>query len=183
MGAPPPPAPSADASVGTNPQGRLGAPASSGIFAALGSDDSNGMRGALQGDVVGEAFGFGGLGAVGTGAPTLHPSSPPTVRGMLAPEVVRRVVRRNHASVQHCYSRSVAAGQPTPFRAVFHFVITGRGTVMSPRAELSGGPASPRYESCLVDAVSHWTFPAPQGGGIVMVDYPFEIGHASESFD
>jgi hypothetical protein len=35
-------------------------------------------------------------------------------------------------------------------------------------------------ESCIVRAVRRWTFPAPDGGGVVVVNYPFLLDAAGQ---
>ena len=32
-----------------------------------------------------------------------------------------------------------------------------------------------KVEQCVVEAVRRWTFPSPEGGGIVVVTYPFVL--------
>lgn len=34
-----------------------------------------------------------------------------------------------------------------------------------------------RTEQCIVAAVRRWSFPAPDGGGVVIVTYPFALQH------
>ena len=34
---------------------------------------------------------------------------------------------------------------------------------------------SAKVEGCILDAVKRWTFPAPDGGGLVTVTYPFVL--------
>ena len=35
---------------------------------------------------------------------------------------------------------------------------------------------NPPVETCLMQAIQAWPFPASQGGGIVVVGYPFHFG-------
>ena len=42
-------------------------------------------------------------------------------------------------------------------------------------ARISSDLTSPKVEGCITDAVKRWTFPAPDGGGLVTVTYPFVL--------
>jgi hypothetical protein len=37
---------------------------------------------------------------------------------------------------------------------------------------------NPNVEQCIAQAVRRWEFPKPQGGGIVIVSYPFVLKSA-----
>jgi hypothetical protein len=37
---------------------------------------------------------------------------------------------------------------------------------------------NPRVESCTLQAVKRWPFPQPNGGGLVLVSYPFVLAPA-----
>ena len=52
------------------------------------------------------------------------------------------------------------------------FIISPTGQVQT--AALAGSTmGNPKVEQCIVEAVRRWTFPSPEGGGIVVVTYPF----------
>lgn len=55
------------------------------------------------------------------------------------------------------------------------FIIAPTGAVQMALMERSDlGDA--RVESCITQAVRGWTFPEPDGGGIVIVNYPIVLG-------
>jgi hypothetical protein len=37
--------------------------------------------------------------------------------------------------------------------------------------------AVPSVGTCIANAVRRWQFPSPEGGGIVTVNYPFNLQH------
>ena len=57
-------------------------------------------------------------------------------------------------------------------RVAVKFIIGPDGSVKAATRDHSDlGNAA--VERCVVDAVNRWTFPAPEGGGLVIVTYPF----------
>lgn len=97
------------------------------------------------------------------------------VRGALDRDVIRRVVRRHMSEVRTCYERGLAV-DPTLSGAVsVSFFIGGSGTIDSARVSASSlaGPQAATVNDCVVARVRTWVFPAPDGGGVVAVNYPF----------
>lgn len=85
------------------------------------------------------------------------------IRGTLEEPVIRRVVSRHVQELRYCY----AVGQPRGDDVTFTFIISPRGSVQSAIAV----GEHPSIESCLAQAVRRWTFPRPEGGGVVGVRY------------
>lgn len=97
------------------------------------------------------------------------------VRGALGRDVIRRVVRRHVSEVRACYEQGLAV-DPTLAGAVsVSFFIGGSGTVDSAQVSASSlaGPQATAVSDCVVARVRTWVFPAPDGGGVVAVNYPF----------
>lgn len=95
------------------------------------------------------------------------------VKGSLDKEVVRRVVRRYIGDVQTCYDRGRKVDSELEGRVAIEFVIDERGKV--PLAAVKASTLhNAEVESCLVEAVKGWKFPAPPDGKTVVV-YPFEL--------
>jgi TonB family protein len=59
-------------------------------------------------------------------------------------------------------------------RVIVSFVIAPSGEVQSALLGLSTIGYG-RLQRCIVEAVRRWTFPAPSGGGVVGVNYPFVL--------
>lgn len=103
----------------------------------------------------------------------------PEIRGALAAEVIDRVVGRHINEVRFCYEQQFNRNPSLSGRVVVGFIISPSGTVQSASAARSTLNNS-GVERCVAQAVRQWTFPAPDGGGVVGVNYPFVFG-SSES--
>jgi hypothetical protein len=183
---------------------------------ALGSDASD-VLGGLLGSEVGEAYGVGGLGLVGSGrggggtgegtiglgnlgtigkgggggsgsgygrgagglggrragSPDVVPGTA-EVRGSLDKELIRRVIRRHLNEVKFCYERELVKNGNLVGRVQIQFTISGTGAVIASAVQ-SSTMNSPPVEMCIAQSVRRWEFPKPQGGGIVVVTYPFVL--------
>ncbi len=183
---------------------------------ALGTDASD-VLGGLVGTEVGEAYGVGGLGLVGSGrggggtgegtiglgnlgtigkgggggtgsgygrgagglgsrragAPEVVPGTA-EVRGSLDKEIIRRIIRRHINEVKFCYERELVKNANLIGRVMVQFTISGNGTVAASAVQAST-MNNPPVETCIAQAVRRWEFPKPQGGGIVVVTYPFVL--------
>jgi hypothetical protein len=187
---------------------------------ALGTDSSD-VLGGLVGSQIGEAYGVGGLGLVGTGSGgggtgegtlglgkwgtwgkgggggdksgygrgagglTGHKAhaldiipGQATVRGSLDREIIRRIIRRHINEVKFCYESELTKNVNLAGRISVQFTISGAGQVLASVLQ-SSTMNNVRVESCVVQAVRRWEFPKPQGGGIVIVSYPFNFQNNS----
>lgn len=106
------------------------------------------------------------------GLPTVVPPGDVEARGSLDREVIREVIRRHVNEVRFCYERELARDPSLAGRVVTHFVVSPTGAVRSAEVQ-SSTLESPPVEACLTRAIERWRFPAPSGGGIVVVIYPF----------
>jgi TonB family protein len=100
-----------------------------------------------------------------------------TVRGSLDKEIIRRIVRRHINEVRYCYDQALAAHPSLEGRVVTQFTIAPTGRVLA-SVLASSTLGSAAVESCVVNAVKRWEFPEPQGGGLVIVSYPFQFSPA-----
>jgi TonB family protein len=183
---------------------------------ALGTDAEN-VLGGLVGTQIGEAYGVGGLGLVGSGkggggtgegtiglgnlgtigkgggggngsgygrgagglggrrahAPDVVPGTA-QVRGSLDKEIIRRIIRRHLNEVRFCYEKELMHKQDLYGRVMIQFTISGTGQVVASVVQNST-MNNPNVEQCIAQAVRRWEFPKPQGGGIVIVSYPFVL--------
>jgi hypothetical protein len=183
---------------------------------ALGNDAEN-VMGGLVGTEIGEAYGVGGLGLVGSGrggggtgegtiglgnlgtigkgggggsgsgygrgagglggrrahAPDVVPGTA-QVRGSLDKEIIRRIIRRHINEVKFCYEKELATHPDLYGRVIVQFTIAGTGQVIASVVQ-SSTMNNPTVEQCIAGAVRRWEFPKPQGGGIVIVGYPFVL--------
>jgi TonB family protein len=95
-----------------------------------------------------------------------------TVKGQLDKEIIRRIVRRHVNEVRYCYEQALARQPKLDGRLVTQFTISGNGTVIASVIS-SSTLRSPAVESCVVNAIRRWEFPAPTGHGLAIVSYPF----------
>lgn len=96
------------------------------------------------------------------------------VRGGLSREAIRRVVRRNLAQVRHCYEQGLQQNPSLEGRVQVSWIIAPSGAVQGSSVS-SSTVRNDRVESCIAQAVRRWTFPAPDGGSLVSVNYPFVL--------
>lgn len=140
-----------------------------------------GTMGHGSGTGSGQGYGSGagrGLRNRGTRGPTVR-ASPPSVSGLLSPEAIRRVVLRNLGQVNRCYEQGLSTNPNIAGRVVIRFVIGAAGTVMASSVGDSSIPV-PSVGECVANAVRRWQFPSPEGGGIVTVNYPFNLQPADQ---
>ena len=133
------------------------------------------------GNGSGYGRGAGGLGGRRARAPDVIPGVA-NVRGQLDKEIIRRIIRRHINEVKYCYEQELTKQPDLGGRIMVQFTIAASGQVIASvlqNSTLGNG----RVENCTVQAVRRWEFPAPLGGGIVIVSYPFVLtprGVASE---
>ncbi len=185
-----------DTAIGADPMSALGAMMGESIgansgFGGLGlSGTGAGGGGTGQGTIgmgnfgtIGHGGGRGSGQGYGDGAGGLRgrESSVPQVRagsadvrGSLSAEVIRRVVRRHTNEVRFCYEQGLNSNPELAGRVQVRFVITPTGAVQT--SMVAGSSLGNRnVENCIATAVRRWSFPAPDGGGIVIVNYPFML--------
>lgn len=93
-------------------------------------------------------------------------------RGRLEREVIRGVIDTNTPAVLRCYESALVNDPALEGRVTVRFIIGPDGAVDNALVQDSELHA-PRVEDCVATAVRQMQFPAPEGGGIVIVNYPF----------
>ncbi|MEM9189834.1 MAG: AgmX/PglI C-terminal domain-containing protein [Myxococcota bacterium] len=96
------------------------------------------------------------------------------VRGSLSKAQIRSVVRRNIADVQFCYEQALRNHPRLEGRVMVSFIIATTGQVASSTVAASTVD-NPTLERCIAGRIRRWHFPEPEGGGIVVVNYPFDL--------
>lgn len=99
-------------------------------------------------------------------------SSDPTV---LSKRLIREIIGQQIDEVRSCYAAEL--GDPPSVTGIVQvkFIISPKGRVQTAALE-SSSLGRQRAETCIVNLVQTWTFPPPEGGGIVVVTYPFVLG-------
>ena len=184
---------------------------------AVGNDDAD-VWGGLTGTEIGEAYGVGGLGLVGTGrggggtgegtiglgntgligkgggggtgsgygrgggagfggrgtrSPVVRQAKA-EVQGALDKDIIRRIVRAHINEVRYCYNQALARDPNAKGRVAVQFTIGGTGKVPSAVVQETTMKDA-GVGNCIAQAVRRWTFPKPEGGGSVIVTYPFVL--------
>ena len=98
-------------------------------------------------------------------------------RGSLDKEVIRQVIRGHIHEVKDCYERGMVTNPELSGRVSIQFTVSGTGQVIASVVQ-SSDLKSPDVEQCIAQAVRRWRFPKPEGGGIVIVTYPFLLRSA-----
>lgn len=93
-------------------------------------------------------------------------------RGALDKSIVRRYVRKHLQQFKFCYQRALQKNAKLQGRVVIRFLIMGTGQVGLSQVKTSTMGHAPT-EQCLAKTMRRIVFPKPQGGGTVMVSYPF----------
>ncbi|MEO0606126.1 MAG: AgmX/PglI C-terminal domain-containing protein [Myxococcota bacterium] len=133
----------------------------------------------------GRADALGGLGTRGGGSGKFGPRTgrseadlgrivqqEPLLIGSLDRRVVDEVIKRHLDAIRYCYQRELPVHPNLAGKVVVRFTIAKDGSVAAADLkETTLGNA--RAEACVTGRFRRMTFPAPQGGGIVIVSYPF----------
>ena len=97
--------------------------------------------------------------------------------GAMSKEAVRKVVHDQIGMIVQCTNTYGRPGESGKFG--MKFIIRAAGNVTD--AEIVGSTlANERLEKCILAAPQYWHFPPPDGGGIVIVTYPFAIEMPAE---
>ena len=94
--------------------------------------------------------------------------------GSLPKETIQLVVRQNRDAIRGCYQRQLRRDPTLGGKVVVRFKIVHDGTVS--RAEIAESTMNDvNVESCIRQEVQTWMFAEPEGGGHVIVNYPFNL--------
>ncbi len=150
-----------------------------GGFSTKGLKTGGGGKSVGIGRSVGEGVGgFEGTGHLGLSGNTVgaqgtgHGGPETKVAGGLDSDVIESVIKRRLDRVRLCYERQLNFNPQLSGKITVHFVIDGAGQVLSSRA-VEDTMKNDAVKSCILAEVKTWTFPKPEGGTLVNVDYPF----------
>lgn len=96
----------------------------------------------------------------------------------LATEVIQRVVRRNINQIQYCYEKAMTKAPTIAGKVAVSFTIDAQGAVTAATAADTNITDADMI-SCVCGAVKKMAFPAPDGGGVMIVTYPFNFSPAN----
>lgn len=117
--------------------------------------------------------GMGGLAAGSTGAGGVGLIEEESeISGGLDREVIAQYIKSQLGTILYCYERQLSA-QPDLFgKVAVRFTIGPNGGIEA-RSIGDSTLKNTNVEGCILQKVSAWKFPNPQGGTRVMVTYPF----------
>jgi TonB family protein len=175
--------------------GGLGAginPSLGGTRGSAGLGDAHGLGGlGTRGTGAGgggNALGIGGLGKRGSGhgaggsgdvdlggrgkQETVFIPGRTTVVGGLSRDVINRVIQKHYSEIKYCYEKELSKNPGLYGKVTVLFLIDGGGRVGDALVQQTTLASEP-VESCMINHVRRWAFPAPLGGGTVQVTYPY----------
>ncbi|ATB37138.1 hypothetical protein CYFUS_002559 [Cystobacter fuscus] len=124
------------------------------------------------GGMGGYGSSVGGLGGTKQSVEVGIAAEEATVGGSLDKELVRQVIQRNRGQIRFCYESLLNRFPKLGGKVAIRFTIATEGNVVTSSVAQSTAGNS-ELEQCVSGRVRSWTFPKPQGGGSVVVTYPF----------
>lgn len=121
------------------------------------------------------AYGRGGMNLRGKGGKKSMVRITPgrlILKGALSKEQIARVVQMHWHRIRFCYESQLSANPSLAGKIVVRWVISGTGDVQSATV-VETTMNNERVENCIARSIQRWRFPQPEGGGIVVVNYPF----------
>lgn len=94
--------------------------------------------------------------------------------GSLDKDGISQVIRKDLDNVRDCYEHALARQPDLAGRVVVQFVIGGKGIVSDSRLASSTLGAKDA-EVCIAELTCRWRFAPTNGGGPVIVTYPFSF--------
>ncbi len=124
----------------------------------------------------GNGHGRGGYGSIDLGGrgkdETEFIPGKTTIVGGLSRDVIDRVIQRHYNEIKYCYEKELTKDPGLYGKVEVLFVIGGNGGVVDALVQQTT-MSNETVESCMINHVKRWIFPAPQGGGTVQVSYPY----------
>jgi pSer/pThr/pTyr-binding forkhead associated (FHA) protein len=119
--------------------------------------------------------GAGNLGEKDDKMPTVIPGRP-LVTGSLDKEIIQRVIRKHRREIAFCYEQALQKNKTLAGRVKVKFTISGTGDVIAALVQKGSSTLKDSsVHSCMSSKIRRWVFPEPKGGGIVVVNYPFNF--------
>jgi outer membrane biosynthesis protein TonB len=94
--------------------------------------------------------------------------------GKLDRAVVKQYIRKQLAKIRWCYQKAFQRNPDLEGKLTVSFIISPTGSVMSSKV-IATTLNDRDLEGCIEKKILTWRFPAPKGGGVVKVNYPFVL--------
>jgi hypothetical protein len=98
----------------------------------------------------------------------------PDVGPGLDKAIIRRFIKRHIQKIQYCYEKQLLLTPGLDGTLSTQFTIKDDGTVTA----VTASGFHPKVASCVADVIKAIEFPKPQGGGSIIVKYPFTFREA-----
>ncbi len=92
--------------------------------------------------------------------------------GALDKSIIDRVVKSHLRQIRFCYEKELSKDPKLSGKILVKFVIAATGSVSSATTNMST-MKNPIVEECVNKKFLRMKFPSPEGGGVVIVKYPF----------
>jgi hypothetical protein len=163
-----------------------------GVKGGAGQGDAYGVGGlgsrGAGGGGGGTALGIGGLGTKGDGHgkggygeidlggrgkdETQFIPGKTSVVGGLSRDVINRVIQRHYNEIKYCYEKELSHDPGLYGKVTVSFIIDAHGRVGDALVQQTTMSSEP-VETCMMNHVKRWVFPAPSAGGETQVSYPY----------
>ena len=157
--------------------GGLGSGRGSGSLGSPGTQQSTGGLGSTQPTAT-EPASSGvrgtGKGSSAGGGATVSMGDDPVIVGPLDRSLVDAAIERIMNQIRYCYLRELTKHPELGGRIVVELEIAQDGTVSSATTKAST-VNNEAVEGCVNGRFLRLAFPSPEGGGTVLVTYPFEF--------
>ena len=98
----------------------------------------------------------------------------PVVTGSLDKRIIRKVVNNHIGELRACYEKELTKTKDLLGKVVFEWIINPDGNVSIVIIQ-SSSLNNKNMESCLLNSIKFWRFPAPKGGGMAKVEFPISF--------
>jgi len=117
------------------------------------------------------------------GIKTLVMHKQAVIMGALSRKTIYELVDKFNDDYKKCYETGLKKDSTFRGNITVNFVVSGEGKVLNPKVQKTT-MNNENVETCVVDIIKKIKFPAPKGGGIVIVNYPFVfINNADTSYN
>lgn len=144
----------------------------SALAASVGKGGSGKVGGKGFGNGTGLGVGSGGTGFGGKGFDLNLGGDEAEAVGGLDKALIAAVVQANIGQIKHCYERQLIVDPNIFGKVVAGWTINKEGLVSATSVKKTTMNNAP-VENCILSKIKTWQFPKPNGGGQVLVTYPF----------
>ncbi len=102
------------------------------------------------------------------------PVPAPVVRGVLTPDIIRRVIYVRINEIRSCYQIELQMRPGLAGRLAVRFEIDDAGKVSGLHVRENSIPID-SLQHCVAEAMRQWEYPATYNGGVTVVTYPFVL--------